>query len=194
MVLWLAGAVLAVVAFKVTLPFLQRNWPWFAAVAVAVLVLSAAVAVVRARAHAERERRWFRENAELEKVDLLSGPEFERLTAWLLRRDGFRHVRELGGTGDRGVDLTALAPDGRSFAFQCKRYTGRVGSPEVRNFLGALAYAYAGHTGVLVTSGHLTRHALAEAGQAGLILVEREQLAAWLGGGTPFPRRMTRGG
>lgn len=193
-VLWFAGAVALFAVFRVALPFVGRNWPWFAAAAVAALALTAAVAFARARAQAERERRWLMENMELEKVDRLTGPEFERLTAGLLRRDGFREVQELGGAGDRGVDLIALAPDGRPFAFQCKRYTGRVGAPEVRNFLGALAYTFAGHTGVLVTSGSLTRHALTEARQADLILIEREVLATWLRGGTPFPRGVIRGG
>lgn len=194
LVLWLAGVALAFLLLRAILPFLQRNWPWFVAAAVVVLALAAAFAVLRARVQAERERRWFRENAELERVDRLSGTEFERLTAELLRRDGFRHVRLLGGAGDRGVDLTAVGPGGETFAFQCKRYTGTVGASQVRDFLGALAHAFAGHTGVLVTSGRLTRPALTEASQGGLVLVERERLAAWLGGEALLPGRTARGG
>ncbi|MEU1729952.1 restriction endonuclease [Streptosporangium sp. NPDC020145] len=194
LLLWLFGAALVFLLLRAALPFLQRNWPWFVAAAVAALVLATAFAVARARVTAERERRWFRENSELERVDRLTGAEFERLTAELLRRDGFRHVRLLGGAGDRGVDLTAIGPGGRPFAFQCKRYTGSVGAPQVRDFLGALAHAFAGHTGVLVTSGRLTRPALTEANQGGLILVERERLAAWLGGEALLPGRTARGG
>ncbi len=59
---------------------------------------------------------------------------------------------------------------------------GTVGAPEVRNFLGALANAFSGHTGILVTSGTLTRQAKAEAATARqpLIIVERDELADWL--------------
>ncbi|MEU6742532.1 restriction endonuclease [Streptosporangium sandarakinum] len=191
--LWGVAAVLAYAALRSALPFARSHLPWFVASAVAVLAAAAAVPIVRARTVAARQRRWFEANLELERVDRLTGPEFETLTAGLLRRDGFRQVRELGGSGDRGVDLTAVGPDGRRYAFQCKRYAGSVGAPEVRNFLGALAHAFAGHTGVLVTSGRLTRQALAEAGEAGLILVERDLLAGWLRG-EPLPREPLRSG
>ncbi|MGW0806605.1 restriction endonuclease [Nonomuraea sp. NPDC002799] len=131
-------------------------------------------------------------NAELEKVDVLTGTQFEHLVAERMIVEGFRRVKERGRSGDGGVDITAVAPGGTPYAIQCKRYSRTVGAPEVRNFLGALANTFAGHTGVLVTSGRLTRQARTEALNArqALVLVERERLADWLTGRfTLLPRR-----
>ncbi|MFC7592426.1 restriction endonuclease [Nonomuraea antimicrobica] len=87
-----------------------------------------------------------------------------------------------GRSGDGGVDITAVAPGGTPYAIQCKRYGGSVGAPAVRNFLGALANAFNGHTGILITSGRLTDQARTEALNARqpLILLERDHLADWL--------------
>ncbi|MQY06568.1 restriction endonuclease [Actinomadura macrotermitis] len=137
--------------------------------------------VVRQRYVARRERRELRERAQLARVDGMSGPEFERLTADLLRRDGYRSVQVVGRAGDRGVDVTAVAPDGRPIAVQCKRWTGRVGAPAVRNLIGAVHSSYAGHTGAIVTSGGFTEPAIAE-GTGYLHLIDRAALARWLEG------------
>ncbi|GII93811.1 restriction endonuclease [Sinosporangium siamense] len=171
------------------LDFLGDHWPWLTAVAVALAACAAGGLVVRARLVAARERQWMLDHAALERVDTLSGPEFERLTAALLRRDGFAQVTELGRAGDGGVDLTAVGPGGERLAFQCKRYAGKVGAPEVRNFLGALAFTWAGHTGVLITSGHLTGPAMEEARRADLVVLERDDLARWLSGAASLPSR-----
>ncbi|GAA3470058.1 restriction endonuclease [Nonomuraea roseola] len=189
LVLWGGGAVAAVVGARALFGFVGEHWPLFAAAGLVAAVAAVAFPLIRARRVAQRQRQWFADHLELARVDELSGSDFETLTAELLRRDGFRHVRELGRAGDMGVDVTAVGPDGRRFAFQCKRYAGTVGSPEVRNFLGALAHTFAGHTGVLVTSGRLTRHAMAEASAAKLILVERDRLAGWLRGDVPLELR-----
>ncbi|WP_433239265.1 restriction endonuclease [Streptosporangium sp. CA-135522] len=185
LVTWAIGIVGVIVVGKLVLGFVFAYWPYLIATAVLALITTAAFLLARAREVARRQQQWLAAHQELSRVDLLSGTDFEKLTAALLRRDGFRDVQEVGRTADRGVDVTAIGPDGRLFAFQCKRYTGTVGSPEVRNFLGALAHTFAGHTGVLVTSSRLTRHALAEAGAAKLILIQRDQLAKWLQG-TPL--------
>jgi restriction system protein len=168
------------------------------AMAIAVLTLGAAGAglVIRLRVIEARRRTFLAANAELEKVDRMSGPEFEHLVAERLAADGFRKVRERGRAGDGGVDITAVAPGGRRYAIQCKRYAKTVGAPEVRNFLGALANTFAGHTGILVTSGRLTRPAREEALNARepVMLVERDRLADWLlGTATLLPVRTPRG-
>ena len=45
-------------------------------------------------------------------LDRLDPKRFEELAAELLRRDGFRKVRVVGGSGDRGIDVLGVAPDG----------------------------------------------------------------------------------
>lgn len=191
---WLLVAVVGVVVVAMVWWFARTYPEW--AIAAGILLLMAIVGglVLRHRSIEADRRRFLVANTELARVDRLSGPDFERLIAERLRGDGFRQVTRRGGTGDGGVDITAHAFGHGRYAVQCKRYRGTVGAPEVRNFLGALANAFSGHTGILVTSGKLTRQAKAEAATARqpLIILERDELADWLLGGItllPAPPR-----
>ncbi|MFC4531347.1 restriction endonuclease [Sphaerisporangium dianthi] len=175
----IAGLVAVVPLVNATVKFVQASWPWLlaATVAVGVVLLGVAfLAVRRARRHRDH---YLQANAHLEAIDRMSGERFEHLVAELLRRDGFRKVRVVGKAGDGGVDILATAPDGRPFAVQCKRWTGNLGAPHVREFLGALAHTFSGHTGVLVTSSGLTPPALREGQAAALSMVDRGDLAEW---------------
>ncbi|MFI7637678.1 restriction endonuclease [Nonomuraea sp. NPDC049400] len=155
---------------------------WAAGTACLLVVLFVGGLILRNRVIQAERRRFLAANVELEKVDRMTGPAFEHLVAERMIADGFRQVRECGRTGDGGVDITAVAPGHGRYAVQCKRYSKTVGAPEVRNFLGALANTFAGHTGVLVTSSRLTKPARLEAlgAREPLILVERDRLADWL--------------
>ena len=62
----------------------------------------------------------------------LSPADFERMSLWLIQREGFERQEYLGEAGvDRGRDLVATK-DGRSFVFQCKRVQ-RFGPKAVRS-------------------------------------------------------------
>lgn len=53
--------------------------------------------------------------------DRLSGDEFERLSLWIVRREGFKNVEHLGASGsEQGRDIIAWR-GGEKWAFQCKR-------------------------------------------------------------------------
>ncbi|WP_165970199.1 restriction endonuclease [Nonomuraea terrae] len=162
--------------------FIGKYPGWAVGIACLLAMMFTGGLIIRHRAIQAERRRFLAANVELEKVDRMSGAAFEHLVAERMIADGFRQVRERGRTGDGGVDITALAPGHGRYAVQCKRYSKTVGAPEVRNFLGALANTFAGHTGVLVTSGHLTKQARLEAlgARQPLILVERDRLADWL--------------
>ncbi|HEX4817071.1 MAG TPA: restriction endonuclease [Nonomuraea sp.] len=185
--------IMAVAAVAVAAAWALIEYPvWSLAAAGLLAVTFAAGLILRYRVLETRRRQFLAANAELAKIDRMSGPEFEHLVAERMIADGFRQVRERGRSGDGGVDITAVAPGHGRYAVQCKRYTRTVGAPDVRNFLGALANAFAGHTGVLITSGHLTKQARLEALSARepLILVERDRLADWLlGSVTLLPAR-----
>ncbi|WP_062349626.1 restriction endonuclease [Herbidospora yilanensis] len=192
--LWILGAVVVASVVAVLWWFVTTYPQWAIAIGVALLAVTAGGLYLRHRMIEADRRRFLAANTELERVDRLTGPQFERLIAERLRTDGFRQVTQRGGTGDGGVDITANAFGHGRYAVQCKRYRGTVGAPEVRNLLGALANAFSGHTGILVTSGTLTRQAKAEAASARqpLIIVERDELADWLLGGRsllPAPPR-----
>jgi restriction system protein len=158
-------------------------WPWIVtAVAIAAFLVIAGVVVSAVERHKARIREGqLRAIANLSRVDAMTGAEFEDLVARLLDRDGYRSVQVVGRTGDRGVDVTAICPDGRRVAVQCKRQKKTVGSDRIRNLIGAVHGSYAGHVGVLVTSSTFTRPALAEA-DGKLVLVERDGLVRWMDG------------
>ncbi|MFC4008562.1 restriction endonuclease [Nonomuraea purpurea] len=153
-------------------------------IAAAAIVMFGGGLFLRFRMIEARRAQFLAANTELAKVDVMTGSQFEHLVAERMIHEGFHRVRERGRSGDGGVDIVAVAPGGGRYAIQCKRYTRTVGAPEVRNFLGALANAFDGHTGVLITSGRLTRQAREEALNARqrLVLVERDGLADWLTG------------
>lgn len=93
---------------------------------------------------------------------------FERLTQRILRESGFKSVEVTGRTGDGGIDgLGVLQVNLITFSigFQCKRYSGSVGSPEVRNFRGALDGKC--EKGLLITTGSFTSEAQKEANRDG---------------------------
>lgn len=91
---------------------------WFAAEypgwALGITCLLAALLVggliLRHRMIRAERQRFLAANVELEKVDRMSGQEFERLVAERMIADGFRQVRQRGGAGDGGVDITAYVP------------------------------------------------------------------------------------
>ena len=182
----LCAAALAAGAIASTLMFLiVRHWVGFLQLLVAVAVLAAGTAayVTHRRREAEQRRKRLQELAHLGEVDAMTGAQFEETTADLLRRDAFHAVSIIGGSGDRGGDLTATAPDGRRVVVQCKRYKEdkKVTPREVRNLAGALQITYHDHVGVLVTSSDYTEQAQQEA-LGHLTLINREALAEWLNG------------
>ncbi|MEV4799293.1 restriction endonuclease [Nonomuraea sp. NPDC049421] len=183
------GLIAAAGALGVAVVWFAREHPgWAAAIGCLLAVLFVGGLVLRHRMIEAERRRFLAANAELERVDRLTGRAFEHLVAERMIADGFRQVRERGGAGDGGVDITAVAPGHGRIAVQCKRYAKTVGAPDVRNFLGALANTFAGHKGVLVTTSTLTRQARQEAlgAREPLILVERDHLADWLLGKAPL--------
>ncbi|GAA3648247.1 hypothetical protein GCM10022224_008730 [Nonomuraea antimicrobica] len=180
--LWFAGLGCTTIAVVISARFVMENPGWAIGIASVAIAAFGAGLFLRYRILQARRQRFLAANTELTKVDLMTGTQFEHLVAERLITEGFRRVRERGRSGDGGVDITAVAPGGTPYAIQCKRYGGSVGAPAVRNFLGALANAFNGHTGILITSGRLTDQARTEALNARqpLILLERDHLADWL--------------
>ncbi len=113
--------------------------------------------------------RWLREQRiqKLRRQQLLdlSPSEFEQRVALLLEDLGWKKVTVRGGSGDRGVDITAER-DGLRFIIQCKRYTKPVGPKYVRDLVGALQIQQADRA-ILVATSAFTRQSQLEArGQA----------------------------
>ena len=99
---------------------------------------------------------------------------FEKLAQRLLRECGFSDVEVTKKSGDGGIDGTGKLRINGIFsfnvAFQCKRYKGAVGAPEIRDFRGSLSTSI--EKGVLITTGSFTRAALEEASSEGKRLID----------------------
>ncbi len=110
---------------------------------------------------------------------------FERLIQRLLRESGFVQVEVTGRTGDGGIDGKGIARIHGLLSFhvvfQCKRYTGAVSAPDIRDFRGAMVGR--ADKGLFVTTGTFTRDAIKEATRDGappIDLVDGDQLASKL--------------
>ena len=115
-------------------------------------------------------------------IEEMSPVAFERLTQRMLRESGFVHVEVTGRTGDGGIDGKGIARINglMSFhiAFQCKKYKGSIGAPEIRDFRGATVGR--SDRGMFITTGNFTKAAIEEANRDGVVpieLVDGSQLA-----------------
>ena len=99
---------------------------------------------------------------------------FEKLAQRLLRECGFSEVRVTKKSGDGGIDGTGKLRIQGIFsfnvAFQCKRYKGKVGAPEIRDFRGSLDQNI--EKGVLITTGSFTQDAKDEASSPGKRVID----------------------
>lgn len=103
------------------------------------------------------EREWTEDL--LDVLRLMPPKAFERLCQRVLREAGFTKV-EVTGHNDKGVDGTGvLRVNLLSFRimFQCKRYSGSVGAPEIRDFQGAIVGR--ADKGLFITTGRFTKEA-----------------------------------
>ncbi|GAA2219156.1 restriction endonuclease [Streptomyces nogalater] len=113
--------------------------------------------------------------------EALDADEFERAVAGLCARDGCSGVEVVGGAGDLGADVLAVAPDGRRVVIQCKRYGEghRVGSQDLQRFGGTCYTVHEADVAVLVTTSDFTAPAAEYAEQCGIVCVDRPALRAW---------------
>ena len=107
---------------------------------------------------------------------------FERLVQRLLRESGFSQVEVTGRTGDGGIDGRGIARIHGLLSFhvlfQCKRYQGSVGAPEIRDFRGAMVGR--SDKGLFITTGTFTPAAVKEAtrdGAPAIDLIDGNDLA-----------------
>ncbi|MEV7231677.1 restriction endonuclease [Polymorphospora sp. NPDC051019] len=96
-----------------------------------------------------------------------------------MRVSGFREVSVCGGANDMGADVIAYTPDGRRVVVQCKRYKGKLGSPDVQRFAGTARDVHRADVALLVTTGTPTRPAREVARHCRITLVDRPMLTEW---------------
>ncbi len=86
--------------------------------------------------------------------DDMSGEEFEDFCSYLLRKNGFSHVRMTPESGDQGVDLVAYRKEVK-YGFQCKRYKSWVGNKAVQEIYAGIKM-YDCEYGVVLTNSRFT--------------------------------------
>jgi len=111
--------------------------------------------------------------SQADKLDHLSGAEFEEFLAGLLRGLGYA-VELTATTGDYGADLI-LTKDRQRIAVQAKRYQGSVGVQAVQEALSGQAY-YRCDAAWVVTTGSFTPNARQLAVKAGVKMMGRTEL------------------
>lgn len=96
-----------------------------------------------------------------EDINSLSGVEFENVCQALVEKMGFT-TQTTKASGDGGIDLIAYNSQpllSGKYIIQCKRYTGSVGEPIIRDLYGVITSERA-NKGILMTTGHFTKSAI----------------------------------
>ncbi|SDL01043.1 restriction system protein [Streptomyces indicus] len=114
---------------------------------------------------------------------------FEAAVAALCERDGCREIEVVGGAGDLGADVVAVAPDGRRVVLQCKQYSPehKVGSQDVQRFGGTCWTVHGAQLAAVVTTSAFTAPAEEYAAAVGIRCVDGAALRAWAEGAGPAP-------
>lgn len=114
-------------------------------------------------------------------INSLSGIEFENVCQQLIEKMGFS-VETTKASGDGGIDLIAnnYQPilSGR-YIIQCKRYSGSVGEPIIRDLYGVITSERA-NKGILMTTGYFTKSAISFAEGKQIELIDGVKLKGLL--------------
>lgn len=108
------------------------------------------------------------------KVDYMTGEDFEIFVAQILKNIGFVNIQLTKGTGDQGVDVIAER-DGIKYAIQCKRYSHPVGNKAIQEVFAGKTF-YHCHVGVVVTNNYFTQSAKELAKENGIVLWDKDFL------------------
>jgi restriction endonuclease Mrr len=115
-----------------------------------------------------------------DEIHYMSGPEFERFMADLLRQKGYE-VEETPLSGDQGVDLILPDLDGKRVVIQLKRWTGPVGNKAIQATFAGIAH-YQADEGWIITTSTFTKSARELARSTSVRLIDRDELTDWLEG------------
>jgi|GEM_PF-2451345 len=115
----------------------------------------------------------------IQDIYAMSPARFEEYVSFLFKHDGYT-CKVVGQTGDQGIDIE-MRRHGHNgperVVAQCKRYSGSVGQPIVREFYGS--YANEAVDGYLVTTATFTQPARDWAKTRPIHLVDGADLMRW---------------
>lgn len=184
-------AIAAVTALVTAVNWLLARW-WLLAVLGALTAAAGGGRLVLR----QRRKQWERVRERqlryaLTQLDSLGHRDFEYAVRDLMRRDGCRDARQVGGKDDRGADVKATDPFGRRWVIQCKhrRQGARgtaVGTPDLHVLNGTARQLHGADVVVLVTNGRFSSGCPPLAASQRLHLVDRGLLGRWAGGARPL--------
>lgn len=108
------------------------------------------------------------------QYDYMEGHDFEYFCANILRKNGFSDVEVTQGSGDHGIDITAVK-DEISYAIQCKCYSSNIGNAAVQQAHTGKSL-YHKDIAVVLTNQYFTAQAKEEADALGVKLWDRDKL------------------
>lgn len=114
----------------------------------------------------------------LERIDDMDGFDFERFCAYLLKRNGYRHITVTQESGDQGVDIIATK-DKVKYGIQCKRYNGFVGNRAVQEVWAGHEY-YELDGAIVLTNSTFSDSAIELADELGVTLIDRDEFRKML--------------
>ena len=112
----------------------------------------------------------------IEDLLALSPKAFEAFIAELFRTYGYQ-AEVSGGNSDHGVDIVVHNSQGDKWIVQCKRYSGSVGEPIVRDLFGTMRHEGA-QRAYLITTGSFTLQAVDWAKGKPIVLYDGEALVS----------------
>lgn len=107
----------------------------------------------------------------------ISGIEFEKICQVLVEKMGF-NAEITKASGDGGIDIIAYNHQpllSGKYIIQCKRYSGSVGEPIIRDLYGVVTSERA-NKGILITTGSFTKQAIAFAEGKPIELINGDML------------------
>jgi restriction system protein len=123
---------------------------------------------------------WRSDQALVSWLRKMDPTEFEKYIAELFLRLGYK-TEAVGGSRDGGIDVVA-EKDGVRHYIQCKKYFSKhqVGSPEVRDFYGAIAGRLTHGEGWFITTNKFTPEAQKFAEDKPIILINQFKLIEYI--------------
>lgn len=119
-----------------------------------------------------------KQRQDMRDLDQLSGTEFEKCCADILRRNGFTNVQLTPTSGDQGVDILA-EKNGMQYAIQCKRFSTKLGNSPVQE-VNAGRSVYHCDRAIVMTNNYFTPGAVQAANACDVELWDRDDLYAML--------------
>lgn len=111
-------------------------------------------------------------------MDNMDGTDFEAFCAELLKQNGYERVRQIGGSGDQGLDVL-MEKDNIVYGIQIKRYESNVGNGAVQEAYSGKKY-YNCNVGVVMTNSHFTKSAKKLAKTNSVVLWDREKVIEFI--------------